>query len=145
MSAGPMLALFMFTGWDGSANVNDETYWPRVNPGRAVLLVVVFLVLFYSLCTMAPPGAVSPHALQANAAAPPVHIGHAIGCTWLGRVAAITVARSMIAGTGTGFVAPGRIELGMSSTCALPASMGNLNPPVPQTLPWPPSSLEWRS
>jgi amino acid transporter len=128
LAAGLLFAVFMFTGWDGSANVNEETHKPRINPGRAVLLVVVFLGLFYALCTMALQGAVSPHALQANAAAPLVYIGHVIGGTWLGRTAGLAVALSVVAGTGTGFVVLGRIGFGMASTGALPASLGNLNP-----------------
>jgi amino acid transporter len=128
LSAGLLFAVFMFTGWDGSANVNEETHQPRVNPGRAVLLVVVFLGLFYALCTTALQGAVSPHALQANAAAPLVYIAHVIGGTWLGRLAGLAVALSVIAGTGTGFVVLGRIGFGMSGAGALPASLGNLSP-----------------
>ena len=128
LSAGLLFAVFMFVGWDGSANVNEETHRPRVNPGRAVLLVVVFLGLFYALCTMALQGAVSPDALQANAAAPLVYIGHVIGGTWLGRLAGLAVALSVIAGTGTGFVVLGRIGFGMATTGALPTSLGNLNP-----------------
>ena len=127
LSAGLLFAVFMFVGWDGSANVNEETHKPRVNPGRAVLLVVVFLGLFYALCTMALQGTVSPHALQANAAAPLVYIGHVIGGTWLGRAAGLAVALSVIAGTGTGFVVLGRIGFGMASSGALPESLGNLN------------------
>jgi amino acid transporter len=128
LSAGLLFAVFMFVGWDASANVNEETHQPRVNPGRAVLLVVVFLGLFYALATMALQGAVSPHALQANAAAPLVYIGHVIGGTWLGRLAGLAVALSVIAGTGTGFVVLGRIGFGMANTGALPASLGTLNP-----------------
>jgi amino acid transporter len=127
LSAGLLFAVFMFVGWDGSANVSEETHRPRVNPGRAVVLVVVFLGLFYALSTMALQGAVSPHALQANAAAPLVYIGHVIGGTWLGRLAGLAVALSVVAGTGTGFVVLGRIGFGMSSTGALPASLGNLS------------------
>jgi len=128
LAAGLLFAVFMFTGWDGSANVNEETHRPQVNPGRAVVLVVLFLGLFYALCTVALQGAVSPHALQANAAAPLVYIGHVIGGTWLGRLAGLAVALSVIAGTGTGFVVLGRIGFGMSSSGALPASLGNLSP-----------------
>jgi amino acid transporter len=128
LSAGLLFAVFMFTGWDGSANVNEETHRPRINPGRAVVLVVLFLGLFYALSTMALQGAVSPHALQANAAAPLVYIGKVIGGTWLGRAAGLAVALSVIAGTGTGFVVLGRIGFGMSSAGALPASLGNLSP-----------------
>jgi amino acid transporter len=128
LSAGLLFAVFMFTGWDGSANVNEETHKPSVNPGRAVLLVVLFLGLFYALCTFALQGAVSPHALQANAAAPLVYIGHVIGGTWLGRAAGLAVALSVIAGTGTGFVVLGRIGFGMSASGALPGALGNLSP-----------------
>jgi amino acid transporter len=118
----------MFVGWDGSANVNEETVRPSVNPGRAVLLAVVFLAFFYALCTMGLQGAVSPHALAANAAAPLVYIGHVLGGTWFGRAAGLAVALSVIAGTGTGFVVLGRIGFGMSSTGALPGPLGNLSP-----------------
>lgn len=128
LSAGLLFAVFMFVGWDGSANVNEETHRPNINPGRAVLLVVAFLGLFYALCTMALQGAVSPHALQANAAAPLVYIGHVIGGTWLGRLAGLAVALSVVAGTGTGFVVLGRIGFGMAATGALPAPLGDLSP-----------------
>jgi amino acid transporter len=128
LSAGLLLAVFMFVGWDGSANVNEETHRPSVNPGRAVLLAVLFLGFFYALCTMGLQGAVSPHALQANAAAPLVYIGHVLGGTWFGRAAGLAVALSVIAGTGTGFVVLGRIGFGMSSSGALPAPLGNLSP-----------------
>ena len=128
LAAGLLFAVFMFVGWDGSANVNEETHRPNINPGRAVLLVVAFLGLFYALSTMALQGAVSPHALQANAAAPLVYIGHVIGGTWLGRLAGLAVALSVIAGTGTGFVVLGRIGFGMAATGALPARLGDLSP-----------------
>ncbi len=128
LSAGLLFAVFMFVGWDGSANVNEETRRPGVNPGRAVLLAVLFLGLFYALCTMGLQGAVSPHALQANAAAPLVYIGQVLGGTWFGRAAGLAVALSVIAGTGTGFVVLGRIGFGMSSSGALPGPLGNLSP-----------------
>jgi amino acid transporter len=128
LSAGLLLAVFMFVGWDGSANVNEETIRPSVNPGRAVLLAVLFLAFFYALCTMGLQGAVSPHALAANAAAPLVYIGHVLGGTWFGRAAGLAVALSVIAGTGTGFVVLGRIGFGMSSSGALPGALGNLSP-----------------
>jgi amino acid transporter len=128
LSAGLLLAVFMFVGWDGSANVNEETRRPTVNPGRAVLLAVVFLAFFYALCTMGLQGAVSPHALATNAAAPLVYIGHVLGGTWFARAAGLAVALSVIAGTGAGFVVLGRIGFGMSSSGALPPSLGNLSP-----------------
>ncbi|HWF79777.1 MAG TPA: APC family permease [Streptosporangiaceae bacterium] len=128
LSAGLLFAVFMFVGWDGSANVNEETHRPSVNPGKAVLLAVLFLAIFYALCTMGLQGAVSPHALQANAAAPLVYIGQILGGTWFGRAAGLAVALSVIAGTGTGFVVLGRIGFGMSSSGALPGSLGNLSP-----------------
>ena len=39
-TAGFLIAVFMFTGWDGAVYVNEETRRRRINPGRAVLIAV---------------------------------------------------------------------------------------------------------
>jgi amino acid transporter len=39
-TAGFLIAVFMFTGWDGAIYVNEETRRRRINPGRAVLIAV---------------------------------------------------------------------------------------------------------
>ena len=39
-TAGFLIAVFMFTGWDGAIYVNEETQRRRINPGRAVLIAV---------------------------------------------------------------------------------------------------------
>jgi amino acid transporter len=127
LAAGLLLAVFMYVGWDGAINVNEEVRGRQVNPGRAVMLCVAFLALFYTLCTMALQGAVSPRALQHNAAAPLVYIGQQLGGSWLGRAAAVAVALSVIAGVGTGFVVTARIAYGMAGYRVLPGALANVN------------------
>jgi amino acid transporter len=42
-----LLAVFLIAGWDASLYVNEETENAEINPGRAVMISVVFLGLFY--------------------------------------------------------------------------------------------------
>jgi amino acid transporter len=91
------------------------------------MLCVGFLALFYALSATALQGAVSPKALQNNAAAPLVYIGHQLGGSWLGRAAAIAVALSVIAGVGTGFVVTSRIAYGMAGYRVLPGALANVH------------------
>jgi amino acid transporter len=49
--AGFLIAVFMFTGWDGSIYVNEETTRRHDNPGKAVLIAVVLLTVIYALAT----------------------------------------------------------------------------------------------
>jgi amino acid transporter len=48
-----LLAVFLIAGWDASLYVNEETENAEVNPGRAVMISVVFLGLFYMLMMFA--------------------------------------------------------------------------------------------
>jgi amino acid transporter len=41
--AGFLIAVFIFTGWDGAVYVNEEVKQKRRNPGRAALLAVGLL------------------------------------------------------------------------------------------------------
>lgn len=127
LAAGLLLAVFMYVGWDGAINVNEEVKGRQVVPGRAVMICVIFLALFYSLTTTGLQGAVSPHALQAHAGAPLVFIGQQLGGSWFGRAAAVAVALSVIAGVGTGFVVTARIAYGMAGYRVLPGALANVN------------------
>src|SRR5580692_1230249 len=48
MAAGFLAAVFMYTGWDGTVYVNEETKHRRVNPGRAAMLAVIFLAIIFT-------------------------------------------------------------------------------------------------
>ena len=113
-AAGFLIAVFMFTGWDGAIYVNEETTRRRTNPGKAVLIAVALLAVIYTLATVGLQGVVSPAKLQANAASALVYIAQSLGGGGWGKVMALSVALSAIASTGAGIVITARIVFGMA-------------------------------
>src|ERR1700691_574305 len=77
-AAGFLIAVFMFTGWDGAIYVNEETTRRHTNPGKAVMIAVALLAVIYTLATVGLQGVVSPAKLQ-KSASPLVTIAEAMG------------------------------------------------------------------
>jgi amino acid transporter len=67
LMGGILIACFMYSGWDASIYVNEETTDRANNPGKAALASVVMLALVYSLATFAFQGILSAGDLQAHA------------------------------------------------------------------------------
>jgi len=68
LMGGILIACFMYSGWDASIYVNEETTDKANNPGKAALASVVMLALVYSLVTVAFQGVLTPGEIQAHAA-----------------------------------------------------------------------------
>jgi amino acid transporter len=126
-AAGFLIAVFMFTGWDGAIYVNEETTRRRTNPGKAVMIAVALLAVIYTLATVGLQGAVSPARLHNNAASALVYVAQALGGSGWGKVMALSVALSAIASTGAGIVITARIVYGMARQRTLPALLGTVN------------------
>jgi amino acid transporter len=126
-AAGFLIAVFMFTGWDGAIYVNEETTRRHINPGKAVMIAVGLLAVIYALATVGLQGVVSPAKLQANAASALVYVAQALGGGGWGKVMALSVALSAIASTGAGIVITARIVYGMASQRVLPPSLGTVS------------------
>jgi amino acid transporter len=126
-AAGFLIAVFMFTGWDGAIYVNEETTRRRTNPGKAVMIAVALLAVIYTLATVGLQGVVSPAKLKANAASALVYVAQALGGGGWGKVMALSVALSAIASTGAGIVITARIVYGMAGQRVLPAFLGTVS------------------
>jgi amino acid transporter len=81
-ASGFLVAVFMFTGWDGTLYVNEEVTNRYRNPGRAAIAAVAVLAVIYTLCTAGLQGTVPAKALQDNAASALVYTAQAIGGGW---------------------------------------------------------------
>jgi amino acid transporter len=125
--AGFLVAVFMFTGWDGTVYVNEEVRHRRVNPGRAAVMAVALLAILYAFASIGLQGAVSPAKLQANSSDVLVYVGDALGGSGWAKVMALSLALSVIATTGTGIVLTARMMYGMASYRALPRVLSNIN------------------
>jgi amino acid transporter len=126
-AAGFLIAVFMFTGWDGAIYVNEETTRRRTNPGKAVMIAVALLAVIYTLATVGLQGVVSPARLQSNAASALVYVAQALGGSGWGKVMALAVALSAIASTGAGIVITARIVYGMAGERVLPRFLGTVS------------------
>jgi amino acid transporter len=127
LAAGFLLAVFIYTGWDGTIYVNEEVKHRRSNPGRAAIPAVAFVAIIYVLSQVGLQGVVSPAKLQANAPSALVYVAHALGGGGWAKVMALALALSVIAATGTGIVLTARIVYGMASHRVLPAFLSNVS------------------
>lgn len=67
LMGGILIACFMYSGWDASIYVNEETTDRANNPGRAALASVAMLALVYSVTTFAFQGILTANDMQAHA------------------------------------------------------------------------------
>ncbi len=127
LAAGFLVALFAYTGWDGTVYVNEEVRHRRANPGKAAMMAVAFMVVIYTLAQVGLQGVVSPAKLQANSASALVYVAQALGGGSWAKVMAFGLALSVIATTGVGIVLGARVIYGMASHRVLPPVLGNVN------------------
>jgi amino acid transporter len=127
LSAGLLISVYIYSGWEGTLYVNEEVKHRRVNPGRAAILAVVILTGLYVLAITGLQGTVSPAKLQAHGSDALVYAAQAIAGPGWGRVMALSLALSVIAATGTSIVLTARIIYSMASYRALPGRLANVS------------------
>jgi amino acid transporter len=127
-AAGLLIAVFIYSGWEGTLYVNEEVKHRRVNPGRAAITAVAILTVIYALAVTGLQGVVSPARLQAHPMSALVYVAAALGGPGWARVMALALALSVIAATGTAIVLTARIIYGIASYRALPGSLARVSP-----------------
>ena len=130
LAAGFLIAMFSYTGWDGTIYVNEEVKHRRTNPGKAAMMAVAFLAVIYTLSQVGLQGVVSPAKLQANSTSALVYIAQSLGGGGWAKVMAFGLALSVIATTGTGIVLGARVIYGMANHRVLPPFLGNVSPAI---------------
>ncbi len=123
---GFVIAIFAYSGWDGTVYVNEEVRHRRTNPGRAALIAVALLAVIYTLAQVGLQGVVTPANMAANSASPLVYVAGVLGGSGWAKVMALALALSVIATTGTGILIGARIIYGMASYRALPEFLANV-------------------
>jgi len=128
LAAGFLIAVFMYTGWDGTLYVNEEVRHRRVNPGRAAMIAVTIAACIFILAQVGLQGVVSPSKLQANSSSILGYLGQVLGGNAGGKALALALALSVIAATGAGILLTARILYGMASHRVLPPLLSNVSP-----------------
>jgi amino acid transporter len=127
LTAGFLVALFAYTGWDGTVYVNEEVKHRRVNPGKAAMIAVALLAVIYTTTQVGLQGVVSPAALQAHSTDAIVYVAQTLGGAGWAKVMAFSLAISVIATSGVGIVLGARVIYGMANHRVLPPFLGNVN------------------
>ena len=120
LMGGILIACFMYSGWDASIYVNEETTDKANNPGRAALASVVMLALVYSLVTFAFQGVLSPREMQAHAGDVLSAVsGRLLHKPW-DSVMALVVLTGTLATLQAAVVSASRVGLAMSRDRVMP-------------------------
>ncbi|SRR5712691_1148524 len=125
--SGLLIAVFIFSGWEGTLYVNEEAKLRRTNPGRAAILAVALLTIIYTTSVMGLQGVVSPGRLQAHSTSALTYVAQALGGASWEKAMALSLALSVIAATLTNIVLTARIIYGMASHRTLPEFLGNVS------------------
>lgn len=125
---GILLAVYMFSGWDTSIYVNEETERSRVNPGRAVLISVATLTFMYAFFTFAYQGAVKRAELVAHGGNALFYIVQELAGSGWAKVMVAAVLLSVVGATQTALVSGARIAFAMGGDGTLPRVLGRSHP-----------------
>jgi amino acid transporter len=134
LSAGFLIAVFIYWGWDSAVAANEETTDPAVNPGRAAVLSTIVLVLTYVVVAVAAQafagvgtegiGLANPE----NADDVLSGVGEEAMGGWGYKLLVIAVLTSAAASTQTTILPTARATLAMAAYKALPTAFAKVHP-----------------
>ena len=130
LSAGVLLAVFIYWGWDTAVSVNEETRDSARTPGRAAVISTLVLLGIYVLVAVACQSyggiaTLSDPKNQGDVLA--VLGGQVLGST-LGKILILAVLSSAAASTQTTILPTARTALSMAAHRAIPASFSRMHP-----------------
>jgi len=130
LSAGVLLAVFIYWGWDTAVACNEETRDATRTPGRAAIVSTVVLLGIYVLVAVACQsyaglGVLTDEANQGDVLA--VLGDQVLGSTF-GKVLILAVLSSAAASTQTTILPTARTTLSMAAHRAIPASFSRMHP-----------------
>jgi amino acid transporter len=128
ISAGMLLAVFIYWGWDTTATVNEETENPDEAPGRATVVSTLILLGIYLVVAVAAQAYAGVDQLVANQEDVLSSLGKEVFGTPLDKILIIAVLSSAAASTQTTILPTARTTLSMARAHAMPQSLGKVHP-----------------
>jgi amino acid transporter len=147
LSAGLLLAVFIYWGWDTTATVNEETENPDEAPGRATVVSTLILLGIYVIVAVAAQAYAGVDQLVANQEDVLSALGTEVFGSPLDKILIIAVLSSAAASTQTTILPTARTTLSMARAKAMPQSLGKVHPrfltPHVSTLAMGAASIIW--
>jgi amino acid transporter len=128
ISAGMLLAVFIYWGWDTTATVNEETEDATEAPGRATVVSTLILLGIYIVVAYAALAYAGPHELTHNADDVLSALGTEVFGSPLDKILIIAVLTSAAASTQTTILPTARTTLSMARHEAMPSALGRVHP-----------------
>jgi amino acid transporter len=128
ISAGMLLAVFIYWGWDTTATVNEETEDPGEAPGRATVVSTLILLGIYVVVAIAAQAYAGVEGLVQNQEDVLSSLGTEVFGSPLDKLLIIAVLTSAAASTQTTILPTARTTLSMARAQALPESLGRVHP-----------------
>jgi len=128
ISAGMLLAVFIYWGWDTTATVNEETEDPGEAPGRATVISTLILLGIYLIVAFAAQAYDGVKGLTAEPEDVLSHLGAEVFGSPLDKILIIAVLTSAAASTQTTILPTARTTLSMARANAMPKSLGKVHP-----------------
>jgi amino acid transporter len=128
ISAGMLLAVFIYWGWDTTATVNEETEDPSEAPGRATVVSTLILLGIYLIVAIAAQAYAGVDQLVANQEDVLSSLGTEVFGSPLDKILIIAVLSSAAASTQTTILPTARTTLSMARAHAMPESLGKVHP-----------------
>jgi amino acid transporter len=128
ISAGMLLAVFIYWGWDTTATVNEETEDSSEAPGRATVISTLILLGIYIVVAFAAQAYDGIQGLTAEPEDVLSHLGTEVFGSPLDKILIIAVLTSAAASTQTTILPTARTTLSMARANAMPKSLGKVHP-----------------
>ncbi len=128
ISAGMLLAVFIYWGWDTTATVNEETEDPGEAPGKATVVSTVILLGIYIVVAVAAQAYAGVDNLIKNQEDVLSSLGTEVFGSPLDKILIIAVLTSAAASTQTTILPTARTTLSMARAKAMPESLGKIHP-----------------
>lgn len=127
LSAGVLLAVFIYWGWDSTVTVNEETKDSARTPGLAAIASTVILVAIYVLVATAAIAFGGVETLLANQDDVLSALGTEVFGSPFDKILIIAVLTSAAASTQTTILPTARTSLSMARARAIPAKFGEIH------------------
>lgn len=130
LTAGLLLGVFAYWGWESALNLSEETTDSRSTPGRAAITSTFVLLVTYVGTAIAVVMLVGPDYLSQRAGEEELVLAD-LSLTVLGGwkwIVLVAVATSAIASTQTTIIPASRCALSMARSGAIPAYFGRISP-----------------
>src|ERR1700742_1216821 len=128
LTAGMLLAVFIYWGWDTTATVNEETEDPTEAPGKATVISTLILLAIYVIVAFAAQAYNGVKGLVAEPEDVLSHLGAEVFGSPLDKILIIAVLTSAAASTQTTILPAARTSLSMARAKAMPDSLGKVHP-----------------